>query len=311
MTLGAALKAAVTVGLLGWFLARFGATAALDALRAADAVAVVAMLAVSVLMIMTIALRWHLLLRPLEGPACGFREVSEATFIGYYAGYFLPSVGGDALRVSQLVKPGRRVGGLACSTVVDRGLGLVALLALGAGAAAVHGASGERAGAVWLAYVAAGGVLVAMLALWRGAGPAARWLGGLPAAPARGLARLARTIARAAEVYGARRSVLLQALGLAVCSQLLSVSIYYGIARAVGAGGRLLDFLYGVPVVNLAMVLPISLGGIGVGEWTFVYVFTDLGMAPEAAVSVSLLNLVARLGAGLGGAAVCVMARRP
>jgi uncharacterized membrane protein YbhN (UPF0104 family) len=310
MRLSAVLKAVVTAGLLAGFLHQSGSQRTLDTVRAADAAGVAAMLGLTVLMILTIALRWHLLLRPLEGPACRFREVSEATFLGYCAGYFLPSVGGDVVRVSRLVKPGRHVAALALSTLVDRGLGLLALLALGLTAVAVHGAAGARAGAVWIAYLGAAGVLAAMLALGLVSGPAARWLAPLHGSPARRLAPLARTVAQAAQVYRARTAVLLLALGLAVVGQLLSVAIYYGLARAVGAGGGLLDFLYAVPVVHLAMVMPISLGGLGVGEWTFVHVFTDLGMPRDAAFSVSLLNLLARLGAGAAGSAVCVLGRR-
>jgi uncharacterized protein (TIRG00374 family) len=305
-----AVKVVVTVGLLGWFLHQFGTGQALDSLRQARSTDLLAMFALSIAMILTIALRWHLLLRAVHGPRLGFGEVSEATFVGYYAGYFLPSVGGDAVRVSCLAGPGRRPVLLAVSALVDRSVGLVALLALGVGAVFLHGAAGDRRWMLWLVYLSAAATVAATLALCHVTGPAARWLELPTGGPARRLAPLLRSVGAAVDLYAARKAVLVQALGLALVSQLLSVAIYYGAARALGVGDRLLDFLYGVPVVNLAIVLPISIGGIGVGEWTFVYIFTGLGMPGDAAFSVSLLNLVARLAAGLVGAAFYAVARR-
>ena len=301
----------MTAGLLGWLVHQFGVAQLVDALRKADSAGVVGMFALSIAMVLTVALRWHLLLRPLDGPAIRFREVSEATFIGYSAGYFLPSVGGDAVRVSCLVKPGRGAATLALSALVDRCMGLLALLALGVLAVCLHGAPGERSALVWSVYVGATIIVALALVLCGGTGRAARWLERFAAAPAGRLASMLRAAGEAMEVYAARKTLLLQALALSIVSQLLSVSIYYGIARTVGAGSRLLDFFYAVPVVNLAMVMPISIGGIGVGEWTFVYIFTDLGMSRDAAFSVSLLNLLARLAAGLVGAACCALARQP
>ena len=305
-----ALKAVVTVSLLGWFLHQFGTRRALDSLRTAHSADLAVIFALSVLMILTIALRWHLLLRAVAGPRLRFGEVSEATFVGYYAGYFLPSVGGDAVRVSCLAGPGRRPVLLAVSALVDRSLGLVALLALGITAVFLHGSTGDRRWVVWLVYVSAAATVALTLALCHATGPAARGLDLLTGGLARRLALLLRSVGDAAQLYAARKTVLLQAFGLSVVSQLLSISIYYDAALALGVDGRPLDFLYGVPVVNLAIVLPISIGGIGVGEWTFVYIFADLGMPGDAAFSVSLLNLLARLAAGLAGATFYAIARR-
>jgi uncharacterized membrane protein YbhN (UPF0104 family) len=59
----------------------------------------------------------------------------------------------------------------------------------------------------------------------------------------------------------------------------------------------------------LATALPISIGGIGVGEWTFVYIFTKLGTSKEMAISISLIYLLVRLTECVIGAALYLMAR--
>jgi uncharacterized membrane protein YbhN (UPF0104 family) len=199
-----ALKIIVTAGLLGWLLYQFGPGQILGVLRQADSVGIVAMLGLSVLMILTLAFRWHLLLRPLAGPACRFREVTAATFIGYYAGYFLPSVGGDAVRVSCLIKPGRHAGALALSALVDRCMGLLALLALGAIAVCLHGSTGQRAGLVWGIYMSATAVVAVMLALCHGTDRVARLVEPLTAGWAKRVTPLVRSIGQAASLRPGR-----------------------------------------------------------------------------------------------------------
>ena len=63
-------------------------------------------------------------------------------------------------------------------------------------------------------------------------------------------------------------------------------------------------------MVNLAIAMPISIGAIGVGERTFVYVSTHRGLHREMAFSVSLFNLLVKLAAGLTGVAVYAVVHR-
>lgn len=294
------LKAGVSLGLLGWFLRSLGSRGLVDALRQANPMSLILAGLLGVLMVVSMAYRWKRLLQA-AGLDLPFLEVSRATFVGYYFGFFLPSVGGDVVRGSWLARRDRRVLEIAVSIFVDRWLGLAALLPLGAVALAVLGPGGVMAHALSGAYA----VTLAALLLAGTGGLAgrlvARWLAPLSRGPLRGLPLLLQRSRDAIGLYARRKLVLLQALAIGVLSQGLSVLVYHALAVGMGAGGTLVALLCGVPAVTLATTLPISVGGIGVGEWAFVQVLTGLGMPRDDALAVSVLNLLVRIGIGLIG----------
>ncbi len=67
-------------------------------------------------------------------------------------------------------------------------------------------------------------------------------------------------------------------------------------------------FLVIVPTIFLLIMLPISIGGLGVREAAYVYLFGLVGVAPEAALGLAIVNYLLRLLSVLTGA--WVYARR-
>ena len=311
MNRGTVVRVLVTVAFLGWFVHQFGLATIVEALGRAPGACVQATL-LSLVLILTLALRWQLLLSALD-LAPRFSEVIRATFVGSVASICLPSVGGDVVRVMYLARERGTTAAVAVSAAVDRWFGLVALVALGLTATIGHRPSARLGDVVQGVYVAVSVVLVLTVAValvFRAARPSAL---ARPSGPIRHLDRLVglgRSVGAAMDLYAGRKLALAQALGMAMVSQLLSIFIYYWLARAVGATSGVFDFLYGVPVVTLVAVVPISLGGIGVSEWAFVQVFADLGMPPDVTLAVSLLNLVARTAGGLIGGAIAWLTGR-
>jgi uncharacterized membrane protein YbhN (UPF0104 family) len=61
------------------------------------------------------------------------------------------------------------------------------------------------------------------------------------------------------------------------------------IAAGLGAGVRLAYYFVFVPLTSLVLVLPISFAGLGVREGTYVFLFSQVGMSQEMALSLSLL----------------------
>jgi uncharacterized membrane protein YbhN (UPF0104 family) len=307
---GSVAKALVTLSLLGWFIWYFGPEQLLRALGRASIAWTLAMFLVTVAMLLALAWRWQLLLHGLD-VVPRFREVCGATFTGYFLSCFLPSVGGDVVRVSYLAGRGHRTVDLTISIVVDRCLGLLALVLLGIGATLLHGTIGKLQGPILFLYLATIVLLLVVFLVSLSTGAMARWVAPLAGGPLNVVPATLATTRAALGLYRSRKIVLVKALGVSLGSQLLSVIVYYGLAIAVGEKGHFLDFLYGIPAVNLAIVLPISVGGVGVGEWTFVYLFTALGMSPQTALAVSLLNLIVRLGAGLAGGGLYLLRGLP
>lgn len=85
---------------------------------------------------------------------------------------------------------------------------------------------------------------------------------------------------------------------LSVLLQLAVISWYFVIARAMHLDVSLLTLMVSVPVVELLVTAPISIGGIGVRESAMVFLLLPFGVAPEDAVSLSLLVAITATIAG-------------
>lgn len=223
------------------------------------------------------ALRWYVLLRTMAIPI-SLRACAEIFAIGTFANTFLPGgTGGDLLRSVYIARDVRsdRAGGVI-SVLVDRALGLFGLLTVTASiglVAAEHlGESvSTRSTAVILSAILAGLMLAIIIALF--------WI-----TPAR-LERLrtfigTRTIARRVFLRLFEVAAILSRAPVAVLvSFVLSIAVTLTIVGAIillslgyeDGGLTALDFSYAALLALIANVVPVTPGGIGVGEGTFAF----------------------------------------
>ncbi|MBM3266553.1 MAG: flippase-like domain-containing protein [Candidatus Sericytochromatia bacterium] len=271
----AALRVALSIGLLAAVLAVAGPGRIRDALVRADwrwvALAAALWLAVQWLNVA----KWALLARS-QGLLVEFRDLLAAYFVGMFFNTFLPSgFGGDVARAYRLARlTGKGTGAAAAINVaIDRGTSLYALILLAA--AATLAARPE-----WR-----------LVPLWAALGLAVA--GGLA------LAWFLRADGRA----------LAGALFISLVFQALAVVLHYCLVRAMGIGA---DFAYVCvffPILALAASLPITINGLAVREGGFAFFLGRVGAAPADAVAVGLLSLALLLASGAAGA-VLVMRNR-
>jgi uncharacterized membrane protein YbhN (UPF0104 family) len=232
-------------------------------------------------------LRWHWLLR-WQGSPLRLGQVWQISYISWFLGSFLPgAAGGDALRALYVHRecPETRVPAFL-TILLDRLLGLAALLLLALGlAAALPGQVMAQPVLAALVGLAAAGLLAMLAAV-----PLAAWLH-QAVAPALGrwpwVAALVRELADAAgkALAGWREQParLLACLGLGVVGHVLVVLAIVLLARGQGVmaltTGQL--GLAGTLAV-LANHLPLTPGGVGVGETSFAEICRLL--APGSAV---------------------------
>jgi uncharacterized membrane protein YbhN (UPF0104 family) len=241
------------------------------------------------------ALRWRTVLGSDAPP---WPYLVRLYLIGAFFSLFLPtSVGGDAVRMVAAARNIPRSGEVVASVVVDRGLGVMALvvyLLLGlvvvpsvlpaAGARLGLDLHGRRAAlaavAVGLCVVAAAGAAWFLPAV-------RRWL-----LEAGGLVRRLLSQPRVALSVGL----------LAMLVQGLYVVAWIVLAAGMGLGLRASIFLVTVPLVSLGAMLPITLSGLGVREGVWLLLLRPYGLAPATIVAFSLLYFVCVMVVGaLGG----------
>jgi uncharacterized membrane protein YbhN (UPF0104 family) len=100
-----------------------------------------------------------------------------------------------------------------------------------------------------------------------------------------------------------RRDVVAKSLFLGLASQLCLVGTYQALASALGVNLPIADLALFVVVANIATLLPISFGGIGIREASFVGLLTSAHISGDKALALSLsVFAVFLLGAAAGGA---------
>lgn len=235
------------------------------------------------------AQRWIALLAPLTpGTQPPLREVLRIFFVSTFVGSFVPSVAGDLYRVYSLSR--LRVSGAeaAASVLIDRVLGVLSIVALGAvSAIAVDPALLDRG--VLLALSAATALCLAVgLAVFseRVALAARGLLARVSAARVRGAADRLLTAVRN---YSGHRSVLASVLGTSVAVQMIRVLQAFCLGAALGLAVPLAAYFVFIPLILLVMLLPVTINGFGTGQLAFQALFARAGVAPAEAFALSIL----------------------
>jgi uncharacterized membrane protein YbhN (UPF0104 family) len=235
------------------------------------------------------AVKWRVLLTA-RGVPMPLALAVRAYFASSLAGLFLPvTVGADAVRIFASRQYG--AADVTASIVVERVIGAASVIVVAlAGVALIAGALADAAFRAIVIAVAVTGLGVAL------AFPASLWLAGRWAA-SKGSGENGRSVVqRIAAAYSAYRGHPGTLSAFFVLS--LIESTIPGAIAAVAARGLSIDapvwiFLAAMPIALMVARLPVSLGGFGVQELSFVYVTGLLGVgASEAAATMLVVDAV-------------------
>lgn len=246
------------------------------------------------------ALRWKVVLGAGSPP---WAYLTRLYYIGAFFSLFLPTVvGGDVVRAAAAAQATRRPGGVVASVLVDRLLGVLALVVYGlvgillapdVTARLVAAATVELPGAGLVAAAVVGFILLVVLFRRALRSPTLQATVAEGWTAVRELARSPRALASAV------------ALGFVV--QGIYILLWVVLARSVAlpVPDRLL--VLGVPVVSFFAMLPVTLNGLGVREGAWLLLLTGSGIPHDQVVGFSLLYFAANLVAGAIGGLIFVV----
>ncbi|MEO0458764.1 MAG: lysylphosphatidylglycerol synthase transmembrane domain-containing protein [Cyanobacteria bacterium P01_A01_bin.114] len=231
--------------------------------------------------------RWQIVLQS-QGYPVRMRSLMASYFAGMWLNIFLPgSLGGDVYRVYRVTQATRDSEAALVSVFLERFTGLAALSAIAVMGlppafqlvgrwdiiALFLGAVGALVGAVLL-------IMSPQLLRW-----AEPWLLKF---------RLGAIAARFAKIqtllrqFSKDRPALVKSMGLSFILQLGIVVYHFLIARQLGISVSFLALLVFIPIVVVITLLPISLGGLGLKEGLWIYLFSRVGLGSEEALLLSL-----------------------
>jgi glycosyltransferase 2 family protein len=252
--------------------------------------------------------RWHLLLHA-QHVHLKKRSLLGSFLVALFFNNFLPSnIGGDVIRIGDTA---RWCGSKTLATTVvlmDRVLGLMALVLVAAIGASAAGAVHPAAIPIWPTWLWIGFFIFAAASAPAVFAPAGfsrllqpltvihpEWVGGR-------IEKLTEALGR----FRDRPSALAGCFGGAMFVQATLVVFYFAVAYALHLNVALFDLGVVVPISFVVQMLPVSVNGFGVREATFSFYFTRIHQPIEAALLVSLVAQVLIMVFSLTGAAVYV-----
>jgi len=262
--------------------------------------------------IMLNGVKWQILLRA-QGVVVPFGPVLQFLYAGFFFNNFLPAnVGGDVIRGYGLARYTDRNADAAVSVVVDRFIGLMAYMSTAAVAAIV---AVNLTGLValkrveWVAFMALAvlAVTFTLLLSRRLRGLISRLFTWRLLAP---LAPMWERVSDAFNAYRFKYGALALAFGVALAGIACTSLVNWCLSQSMGGQMSLpMIFLFN-PLIALVLMVPISIGGIGVSQTAYPFFYGLAGVPVAHALAVSLLMQAVAIIASLPGGVFWLMWKR-
>ena len=242
--------------------------------------------------------KWNLLLRSID-IGISWYEVIKIYFISSFLGVFLPpTVGGDIVRAYYVHKKRHELSGIISSIVIERLIGLIALLVFGVAGCLIlvnqltnvtFDLTNILLMSVGIIVVVTGGFIISLHKRF-GQVLISR-LDNLK--DIKVLGKVSKFIIKFYDSYTmfkTRKKILLIFFVLTCVEVSLPIIRGYLIAVALHVNVPLLYFFAFVPIILMLIRLPISFDGFGINEGGFVYFLSLVGISTSAAFSVGIIN---------------------
>jgi len=292
------VRTTVTLSLLGLIASGLDWSRIAHRLRDGRPVDFVLAVALVLVALVVGAWRWRALLHR-AGVPLSLPRLARIYAVSTFSGTFLPSTaGGDVSRALLVARRGPELRRAVVSILIDRMGGLVGLVVLAWIAFALapdrvpHDA---RALLVWSTVAMTAGSALLLAAMLRGSRLLRRLI------PQR-LATAAREMRTVLAGYAQDPRLLAMWLGLSIAYQALISLQLVVLARAIDVELSFAAAAVALALVTLITLIPISIGGFGVREGSYVVLLGGVSIAASDATLISVLSAATLLVASLPGA---------
>jgi len=252
--------------------------------------------------------RWRMLMRPLM-PVPSLGNLLGIYCIGLFFNLTFPTViGGDIVKVYYAGKPGKTYAQSFASAFLDRDAGMLAMMIIACISVFVYPVSVPG---IPVALIIWGVFFLFVLANIAVFTPKFHYL--LIALLRRmHLSKIAvkvDMISSAFQIMGKHQSVLWISLAISFINQLLVISVTWIMALGLRLNISPSYFLIFVPVITLISMIPVSLNGMGLREFSFMSLFGAIGVAPASCIALGILSSLVIILSSLPGGIVYILFR--
>jgi hypothetical protein len=253
-------------------------------------------------------LRWRILMRPLM-PTPTFARLGGIYCIGMFFNLTFPTIiGGDAVKVYYAGKPSRSYSESFAAAFLDRDIGMFAMMIIACCAVIFYPVSipGVSISLIlWSIFTlfVLGNIAVFTPRLYR-------FLSSALQKPRYGkISAKIDSVAKAFQIAIRHPAAIWKSLGISFVNQLIICVAVWIIAQSLGIRIPLFYFLVFVPVITLISMIPISLNGMGLREYSFMSLFGAIGVAGESCIALGLLYSLIIILSSLPGGVVYIFFR--
>jgi len=257
------------------------------------------------------ALRWIDLLAALTpGSRPRVARVMRIFFVSSFVSNFIPSVAADMYRAYSLSRHDVRLAESTASVLMDRVLGVLSMVIVGAVALMLVPLQTASRGIVVALTAAFAACAAAGLVIFseRAAGAMLRTASLVPSNTIR---RIAASLTDAVRRYAHHRRPLVRVLLMSIAVQAIRIIQAWCLGEALGIALPLTAYFAIMPVILLIMQVPITINGLGTTQVAFVTLFAASGVGAAAATALSILFLVLGVIGSLPGGVLYAIADAP
>jgi uncharacterized protein (TIRG00374 family) len=278
--------------------------------RQMDPIWTIAALGTYGLMLAVSAWRWRLLLR-IQTIDVSLGTLTKSFLVATFFNNFLPSnIGGDVVRVADTAPFAGSKTVATTVVLIDRIIGLIALLVLAAAASVFAWKLGLRLKGMQYVWVALVGFTAALLLCLRNPETLARTIRSVLSNRLMALQTRLQNLVGAISRFAQQPRGLWYAFGGALVVQALLVLFYVCAAHSLSVPFPLLAASVIVPISLAVQMVPVSINGFGVREAVFAFFFAGLGLNVSSALTLSLGSAALIMLFSLSGGAVFLLRPR-
>jgi glycosyltransferase 2 family protein len=295
------LKVVVSMGLLTLVISQADLGAVWDQVGRTDPVGLLLAFLVVQAGVMLRAGRWMALMRGL-GDRSPYGTLVYLYYVGAFFNTFLPSgFGGDAIRIYELNQGGSTASSIS-TVLAERALGLLVQFAMALIVLPF----------AWQLVPSEIAILLLAIVVLAFAGTALfmsravmNWIRTHVPLAKRVLGH-AKVQALYASFHRYPRQSLVQAVGVSLVFTVTLILSQLLLGRAIGIDLGVAHYAVFVPVLSTLLLVPITIGGLGVREGGYVLLFGQAGVAQDQALALSLLTYAMALVSGIIGGVLYV-----
>lgn len=295
------IKILLTTGLLTWFLYRTDLNKILASWNLLSFNIILGVILIYCTAIFVNSIKWFILL-----PQYSILKLYIVNFIGQYYSILLPGqITGEAVKAYRLGKGKKDAEQVAASVLIDKVTGFIGIL--------IVGITGffftNKDISLWVVMFFLCGILICIITLlslqikfiYFFILKNMRILEHKLLKFSKHINKIIYFI-KAWSLYSKRLKVLFLNIILGVIFQLLAILILFFLAKEMGIFLAFIEWCWIFAIVSTVLFLPLTIGGIGMREGTFIGILGGLGISNEKALALSLSIFgLQLLGAFIGG----------